>query len=77
MCIGVPTSPDSQLPQNRKPVNTIDTHQAPVTADTTSSPTWNRIVSRAKRTALRSTSGASLNSASVHSLVRMLVRSRR
>ena len=70
-CIGVPTSPVSQLPQNRNPVNTIEIHQAPVSADTTSRPPWNRIVRRAKRTALRSTSGATLNSASVHSLVRM------
>ena len=57
-CIGVPTSVVSQLPQNTKPVNTIDIHQAPVTADTASSPPWNRIVRRANHTALRSTSGA-------------------
>ena len=45
-------------------------HQAPVTAETAMTAAWKAMVSRAQRTAWRSTSGAIANSARVHSLVR-------
>ena len=57
-------------------MSTIESHHAPVAAETARSAAWKAMVSRAQRTARRSTSGAIVNSALVHSLVRMPVTSR-